>query len=141
MSKALLQTVNQTVQTIPEITLGNTPTTLNLGTAVHGYGCGIKLSGNAIRLSDNGYYDITANVTVAPSATGTFTLALYNGNEPIDGAIAYASVSTANNPVTVTLLGTIRKGCNCQGADTITVKIISSVGGDAQNVSVRVEKT
>ena len=137
MAKSLLQTVNQTIQAVTP-TAGS-PVIVNLGTATHGYGCGLKLSGNAIMIDGSGYYKIDCVVSVAPTNTGAVTVALYDGNEQIDGAIAYGSVSTALNPVTLPMIATLRRGCNCNGADSITVRVIEGAG-NVENIAVRVEK-
>lgn len=138
MARALLQTVNQSIQAVtPD---ANVPAIINLGTAVHGYGCGIKLSGNGIQIEDSGYFKINCNVSVAPTAAGPVTVALYNGSNQIEGAIAYGSVSTAENPITLPLQTVIRRGCNCNGSDSITVRLIAGAG-NVQNISTIVEKS
>ena len=91
-------------------------------------------------IDGSGYFKVDCSISVAPIATGAVTVALYDGNEQIDGAVAYGSVSTANNPVTLPLFATIRRGCNCNGADSITVRVIEGEG-NVQNVAVRVEKS
>lgn len=141
MSRSLLQVVNQTIQAVPAVTAGNTPAILNLGTAVHGYGCNARLSGNAIRIDGQGYYKVDAAITISPTAAGSVVVALYDGNDQVDGAITYATVTTANNTVTVPIIATIKKGCNCDGAGSLTLRVISGVASNVLNVAVRVEKS
>ena len=86
-----------------------------------------------------GYYKIDCNVSVVPTETGAVTVALYDNGVQIPGAIAYGSVDTAGNAVTLPLETTIRQGCNCDSADNITVVLINGAG-TVNNVSLRITK-
>lgn len=48
-----------------------------LGSLIRRYGCDITLNGNAANIVGNGYYDVDASITVAPTAAGTVTATLY----------------------------------------------------------------
>lgn len=133
MSRSLIQTTNQSSQTVVNNSI------ISLGSVLRRFGCNCRLSGNAIEVSGEGYYKIDADVTVAPTAVGNVTVALYRNGVQISGAIATGSVSTANNPVTLPITTTIRQGCCCDSADNITVVLVSG-SGTVSNVSVRVEK-
>jgi hypothetical protein len=141
MSRSLIQVVNQTVQAIPAVAVGTTPVILNLGTATHGYGCNARLSGNAVRIDGQGYYKVDAAVTVSPTAAGSVVVALYDGNNQIDGAIATATVTTANNTITIPINTTIKQGCSCDGAGSLTLRVIDGVASNITNISMRVEKS
>lgn len=134
MSKSLIQTANQSSQTVADNSI------ISLGSVIRRYGCNCRLSGNAIEVVGSGYYTIDANVTVAPTSVGTVTVALYNNGVQIPSAIASGSVSTAESPVTLPIQTTIRQGCNCDGADTITCMLVTG-GGTVSNISLRVEKS
>ena len=134
MGKSLIQVANQSVQTIEENSI------INLGSTQRRYGCNIRLSGNGVEVNGEGYYTVDAHVSVAPTAEGAVTVALYSNGVQIPGAIAYGSVSTAENPVTLGITTTIRQGCCCDSADNLTLVLIDGAG-TVQNVSMRVEKS
>lgn len=133
MSKSLIQVANQSSQAVAINSI------ISPGSVQRRFGCNCRLSGNAIEVSGEGYYTVEAAVTVAPTAAGTVTVALYNNGVQVPGAIAYGSVSTAQNPVTLPVLGTIRQSCCCDSADTLTLVLLAGAG-IVQNVSWRVEK-
>ena len=133
MSRSLIQTTNQTTQAVAVNGI------ISLGSVLRRFGCNCRLSGNAVECVGEGYYKVDVNVSVAPTATGAVTVALYNNGVQVPGAIAYGSVSTAANPVTLPIETTIRQGCCCDSADSLTVVLVEGAG-DVQNVSVRVEK-
>lgn len=134
MGKSLIQTTNQTTQTVAENGI------LSLGSVLRRYGCNCRLSGNAIEVAGEGYYKVDATVSVAPTAVGNVTVALYNNGVQVQGAIGYGSVSTAENPVTIPIVSTIRQGCCCDSADSLTLVLLEGAG-DVLNVSLRVEKS
>lgn len=134
MGKSLIQTTNQTTQTLAENGI------ISLGSVLRRYGCNCRLSGNAIEVVGEGYYKVDATVSVEPTATGNVTVALYNNGVQVQGAIAYGSVSTAENPVTLPIVSTIRQGCCCNSADSLTLVLLEGAG-DVTNVSLRVEKS
>ena len=133
MSRSLIQTTNQTSQTVAENGI------ISLGSVLRRFGCNCRLSGNAIEVTGEGYYKIDANVSVAPTAAGPVTVALYNNGAQIPGAIAYSSVSTAGNSITLPIETTIRQGCCCDSADRITCVLVEGPG-TVNNISVRIDK-
>lgn len=133
MSKSLIQVANQSAQTVAVNSI------ISLGSVLRRFGCNCRLSGNAVEVDGQGYYTIDASVTVAPTAAGTVTVALFNNGVQIPGAIASASTGTAGNPVSVALNTTIRQGCCCDSADSITCVLLAGPG-TVSNISLRVEK-
>ena len=83
---------------------------------------------------------IDASVSVAPTAAGNVTVAVYDNGVQIPGAIAYGSTTTAENNVALPIVSTIRRGCNCDGADNITLMLLEGAG-TVKNVSLRIEKS
>jgi hypothetical protein len=134
MGKSLIQTTNQSQQTVAVNSI------ISLGSVLRRYGCNLRLSGNGIEVTGEGYYKIDSNVSVSPTAAGPVTVALYNNGVQIPGAIAYGSVSTAGNPITLPLETTIRQACCCDSADNITCVLLEGAGV-VDNISVRVEKS
>lgn len=133
MSRSLIQVTNQSAQTVAVNSI------ISPGSVQRRFGCNIRLSGNAIEVEGQGYYTIDATVSVEPEAIGPVTVALFVNGVQLPGAIAYGSVSTAGNPVTLPIVATIRQGCCCDNADTLTLVLLEGAG-TVQNVSIRVEK-
>ena len=133
MSRSLIQVANQSTQAVTANSI------ISLGSTQRRFGCNCRLSGNGIEVSGEGYYTVDANVSVAPTAAGLVTVALYNNGVQVPGAIAYGSVSTASNPTTLSINTTIRQGCCCDSADNLTLVLIEGAG-NVQNVSMRVVK-
>lgn len=133
MSRSLIQTTNQTTQTVADNSI------ISLGSVLRRFGCNCRLSGNAIEVMGEGYYTIDANVSVAPTAAGPVTVALYSNGVQIPGAIAYGTVATADDVITLSIETTIRQGCCCDSANSITCVLVEGAG-TVNNISVRVEK-
>ena len=133
MSKSLIQTINQTTQAVA---VGGI---ISPGSVMRRFGCNCRLSGNAIEISGDGYYTIKATVTAQPTAAGTVTVVAQEDGVAIPSAFGSASTSTAGNPVTIPIVTTIRKGCNCQGASNITF-VLTEGAGNVTNISVLIEK-
>lgn len=110
---------------------------LALGTVQRRYGKGLRLSGNGIEASGIGYFSVDASVSIAPTAAGTVTVAMFKNGVQVPGAIAYGSTTTAGNPVAMSIVSTIRRGCCCDGADNLTFVVLEGAG-TAKNVSVRI---
>ena len=133
MGKSLIQTVNQSSQVVAANSI------IDLGSVIRRFGCNLRLNGNAVEVSGEGYYKIDCNVTLAPTAAGTVTVAVYKNGVALTGATASGSVTTAGNPVTLPLQTTIREGCGCDGGTALTVVLVSGAS-TVSNVALRVEK-
>ena len=133
MSRSLIQVANQSTQVVAADSI------ISLGSTQRRFGCNLRLSGNGIEVNGEGYYTVDADVSVAPTAIGPVTVALYNNGIQVPGAIAYDSVSTAGNPTTLSINATVRQGCCCDSADNLTLVLLAGAG-NVQNVSVRVVK-
>ena len=133
MSRSLIQVANQSTQAVAVNSI------ISLGSTQRRFGCNLRLSGNGIEVNGEGYYTIDADVSVAPTVAGPVTVALYNNGVQVPGAIAYGSVTTAGNPVSLCINTTVRQGCCCDSADNLTLVLLAGAG-NIQNVSVRVVK-
>ena len=131
MGKSLIQTTNQTTQTVEENGI------ISLGSVLRRYGCNCRLSGNAIEIVGQGYYTVDVDVTVIPTAAGAVTVALFNDNVQIPSAIAYGT-GEAESPISFSISTTIRQMC-CDSTDSLTV-VLTDGAGQVSNVSVRVAK-
>lgn len=137
MSKSLIQTANTSTQAVSPTT--TSPAFVSLGNVVRRYGCNLRLNGNSIEQTGSGYFEIEGTITVAPTAAGTVTVALFENGEVLAGSLVSGSVSTANNPVTLPLCGTTRN-CGCECASSIAVGVIAGAG-NVLNVSLRDQKS
>lgn len=133
MARSLIQVANQSSQTVAANSI------ISLGSVQRRFGCNLRLSGNGIECSGEGYYILNAAVALAPTAAGNVTVAVYNNGVQIPGAIAYGSVSTAGNSITLPLTCTIRQGCCCDSADNLTLVLVAGAS-TVQNVSLQVVK-
>ena len=133
MSKALIQTVNPGTQTVAVDGI------INLGSVIRRFGCNLRLNGNAIEVNGEGYYKVDCNVTLAPTAAGNVTVALYKNGVALTGATATGSVTTAGNFVTLPIQTTIKEGCCCDGGTALTLVLVEGAS-TVSNVAVRVEK-
>lgn len=133
MSRSLIQVTNQSMQNVALNSI------ISLGSVLRRFGCNIRLSGNGIEVIGEGYYTISGTVTVAPTAAGTVSVAVYNNGMQIPGAIASGTAAAAGDPVTLPLETTIRQGCCCDSADNITLVLLEGAGA-VSNVSLRIEK-
>ena len=134
MSKSLIQLYNESTQAVTENNV------INLGSVLRRYGCNLRLSGGAVEIDGPGYYEANVIATVEPTAVGDVTVALFENNVQIPGAIASAYASLAESPVVLPIVTTIRKGCNCDGASQIVLKLIEGPG-DVTNVSTKIVKS
>lgn len=133
MGKSLIQVANQSSQNVAVNSI------IGLGSTQRRYGCNLRLSGNGVEVTGEGYFKIDASVSIAPTAEGNVTVAVYNNGVQIPGAIAYSSVATANNNTNLSICSTIRKMC-CDSADNLTLVLLEGAGV-VNNVSMRVEKS
>ena len=134
MSKSLIQVANQSTQTVAPNSI------ISLGSVQRRFGCNCRLSGNAIEISGEGYYEVEAAVSLAPTATGDVSVALYENGVQIPGAIAYATAAAAGDSITLPLVATIRQGCCCDSADNLTCVLVEGAS-TVRNVSLRVVKS
>lgn len=121
MSRALLQTINPSTQAVDLNGI------INPGTVVRRFGCNCQLVGNGQQIAGDGYYLLTGTVTVEPTAAGTVTVGLFENGAAIPGTAVSGTAAAAEGPVTLPLLGVIRKGC-CGGTSSVTAALIEGPG-------------
>ena len=79
-----------------------------------------------------------ASVTAAPTAAGTVTVSLFRNNVAVPGATASAAVSTAGNPVNLSIAALVREFC-C-GDDSALTLVLSGAASTVSNVAVVAER-
>ena len=133
MSKSLIQTANTSQQTVA---VGSV---ISLGSVLRRFGCNCRLNGNAIEVEGEGYYIIDVCATATPTAVGNVTISVLRDGVAIPSATATNSVSTAGNSTTLPINTTVRLGCKCDGASSLTVVLVAGAGV-INNISMRVIK-
>ena len=117
-----------------------TGSTIPLGTTIRRFGRNLLQEGNGIMLLGTGYYDVSASITVAPATAGTVTATLFQDGVAVPGATASAAVTTAGNPVNLSVEAMVLHCCEC-GAGILTLVLTSTVASaTVNNASVVVEK-
>lgn len=134
MSKSAIYTANISAQNVPVNGV------INPGTVIRRFGPNVALSGNAIQICGQGYYDIDVSVTVAPTAAGNVTITMYKDGVAVQGATATASTSTANNPINLSISSMIREFCECCTGTSNLTFVLTGTASAVSNVSIVVEK-
>lgn len=135
MSKSLIQLVNTSVQALEEGSI------ISLGIIQRRFGCNCQYQGNAVVLDGEGYYEIDASVTVEPTAIGFVTVSMYENGVAVPGAVGNMYAATAEQPVTIPIVATVRRFCNCCSGQTNITFVLESGAGNVTNVSVRAVKS
>ena len=133
MSSSLIQTVNTSNQSVDVNGI------INLGSVVRRFGQNCNLVGNSLVLDGCGYYGILATITVEPTAIGNVTVVMNENGNQIAGGIASGYASVAETPVTLPIIGTIRKGCQCTGLSNITF-VLTEGAGNVTNIITKAYK-
>ena len=133
MSKSLIQTTNISTQTVA---VGSV---VSLGSVLRRFGCNCRLNGNAIEIEGEGYYAVDVDLTATPTAAGNVTVSVLKDGVAIPSATATNSVSTVGNSTTLPINTTVRLGCKCDGASSLTVVLVAGAGV-VSNISMRVVK-
>lgn len=130
--KALIYTVNQGAVAVA---VGGT---IPLGSINRRFGCGLNLNGDGITVDANGYYDVSAAVTVQATAAGVVTVNMLRDGVLIPGATASATAAAAGDFVTLPLIPADRVKCNDSG-HTLTL-VLTAGAGTVTNVAFKVIK-
>ena len=133
MSKSLIQTANISSQ---NVAVGSN---ISLGSVLRRFGCNCRLNGNAIEIEGEGYYTIDVAITATPTVAGNVTVSVLKDGVVIPSATATNSVSTVGNSTTLPINTTVRLGCKCDGASSLTVVLVAGAGV-VNNISMRVIK-
>lgn len=113
---------------------------INFGTAIRRYGCNCNISGGNATVKGNGYYTLSAAVTLLATAAGTTVITLYKNGVAIPGATASATLVAGNvYQLNIPAAVTRETGCGCADVSTITA-VVSGTGFTATNVAVTVVK-
>lgn len=133
MAKSALYTVNTTNQTVA---VGGT---IAVGQAVRRFGCNANVSGNGIAIRD-GYFDISASVTLTPAAAGAVTVTLLDNTVAVPGASSTITAA-ATDPITLNLIGMVRDrgGCGFPTGSNLTLQLTGQAA-TVNNVAVKVVK-
>lgn len=132
--KSALYTAMQTPTAIPVDGI------LPLGSIIRRYGCDANLNGNAVNITNAGYYgyyDVDVSVTVAPTAAGTVTVTLVKDGVPIPGATASAAAA-AGAPTVLSFPALVRQPC-CASGSALSL-VLTGAAATVNNVALRVQR-
>ena len=129
--KSALYTAMQTPTAIPVDGI------LPLGRIIRRYGCDANLNGNAVNITNAGYYDVDVSVTVAPTAAGTVTVTLVKDGVPIPGATASAAAA-AGAPTVLSFPALVHQPCCASGA-ALSLRL-TGAEATVSNVALRVQR-
>lgn len=108
-----------------------------LGSIIRRYGCDANLNGNAVNITNAGYYDVDVSITVAPTAAGTVTATLVKDGVAIPGATASAAAA-AGAPTVLSFQALVRQAC-CASGSALTL-VLSGAAATVNNVALRVQR-
>lgn len=108
-----------------------------LGSIIRRYGCDANLNGNAVNITNAGYYDVDVSVTVAPTAAGTVTATLVKDGVAIPGATASAAAA-AGAPTVLSFPALVRQAC-CAAGFALTL-VLTGAAATVNNVALRVQR-
>lgn len=109
-----------------------------LGSLIRRYGCDVTLNGNAVNITDAGYYDVDVSVTVTPTAAGTVTGTLYKDGVAVPGATASATAAAANDALDLNITALVRQVC-CAAGSALTL-VLTGAAATVNNVALRVQR-
>ena len=132
--KSALYTAMQTPTAIPVDGI------LPLGSIIRRYGCDANLNGNAVNITNAGYYDVDVSVTVAPTAAGTVTVTLVKDGVPIPGATAStaSAAAAAGAPTVLSFPALVRQPC-CASGSALSL-VLTGAAATVNNVALRVQR-
>ena len=109
-----------------------------LGTTIRRFGQQIRQAGDGIILSDSGYFDVAASITVAPTAAGTVTATLFMDGVAVPGATASETTTAAADAVNLAIDALVLRCCQC-GSSTLTL-VLTGAASTVSNVALVVKK-
>lgn len=114
--------------------------TVPLGSTVRRFGCNLMGNGDAVTLRGAGYYLVSFNATLAPTAAGTATVTLQRDGQPVQGASASVTATAAAQPQTASFTAIVREfGCACDTSSQLRV-VLSGADSMASGAAVSVVK-
>lgn len=112
--------------------------TVPLGSTVRRFGCNAVGNGDAVSLRGAGYYLVSFNATVAPTAAGTATVTMLRDGQPVQGASSSVTAGAAGAPQTASITAVVREfGCACDASSQLRFELSgadSMVSGAAVSV-------
>lgn len=112
--------INTRLTTLTTLTAGEL---IPVGVVNHKSGCNVSANANSWDIKGRGYYKITANVTVRPTAVTPMTIAINSNGTTI--ASATETVDTAGNSVNICVVAIVYSRCVCNDK-TITLTVNSA---------------
>lgn len=139
--KPELSTVSSAASAVPVggvIPLGST--VRKRGTKNCNCACPIDLAGNAIVISEPGYYQFVINATFTAPAAGNVGIAMLQNGVPVPGFSGVATIGTANTQVATITIGAPDVRVFCNGTPAAFTFVVSGVAANFSNVAVSAKK-
>lgn len=134
MSQSAIYVANTSVQNVAAAGI------IQPGTVIRRFGPNIKLSGNGIQIAGSGYYEVIANVTLAPTAAGLITVSAIKDNVVIPGGTASATATAADDSTNLTIVAIVKEPCMCcDGLSNITF-VLNGGAAAVSNIAISVKK-
>lgn len=134
MSQSAIYVANTSVQNVAAAGI------IQPGTVIRRFGPNLRLSGNAIQVAGSGYYEVIANVTLAPTAAGLVTISAVKDNVVIPGGTASATVTAADDSTNLTIVAIVKESCMCcDGLSNITF-VLNEGAAAVSNIAISVKK-
>jgi hypothetical protein len=130
--KSAIYTVNTNAGTVP------INGTIPVGGIVRRFGRDLDISGNGITTCSEGYYNVSVNISLAPSVVGGVSVTLFKDGAPVPGATAVATNTAIGNTVNLNIRALIRNKC-CDNNSEITV-VLGGAPSAITNMGIVVEK-
>lgn len=134
MSKSAIYTTNQSVQSVAINGI------IAPGTVIRRFGCNFNLSGNAIRIAGEGYYEFNTSITLAPTTEGEVTVTAYKDGVAIPGAIASETAAAAGDLVNLSLDFILREGCPCCDSGSNITFVLTGTAASVTNIAITGDK-
>lgn len=113
---------------------------INLGTILRKYGCNFGLAGTGLSIAGQGYYGISASITLVPTAEGDITVAMYKDEIAVPGASATQTAVAAGDTINLSILSIVKEFCPCVDTiSNITFKVLNGAA-TVTNISIVGEK-
>lgn len=130
-----IYTVNTSAETV------NIGSIIPLGSTVRRYGCDVAQVGDGILVGGKGYYDVTVDATIAPTAAGNVGIQILADGAPVPGGVGKVT-GVASTVVTIPAHAIYRMTC-CEKPTNIQVSLVGDAAVESavvSNLSVTVVK-
>lgn len=110
---------------------------INLGSAQHGFGCGISGSASGVSITSKGVYLVIVDATYTAPATGVVAFSLWQNGQQVPGATVADTITTATTEQNTGSFAAIVNVTNC---NTTLSLVNTGIAFTPSNVGMTVVK-